>query len=134
MGSWIEKIQKQFSIAVGGTIYKPSYFNANRAFEYNFAEFDFRNLDGTLVDRRRRRGTVYNLDMQFQGDNNIDVATAFQNSANSNTNPWQISHPFYGKLLVQPITPVFHDNGNKILNTTRITVTVRETSVNANVG
>lgn len=127
MASWIENIKRQFTITMGdGAVYKPLQFNANRSVEYNFAEFDFRNLNGTLVDRRRRRGTVYNLELVFQGDDNLVQATAFQNSAN-NSAPWTISHPFYGKLYVQPIAPIYHDNGNRMLNTTRITTTVRET-------
>ena len=127
MSSWLDKIQKVFSITTGDNkVYKPNSFNANRAVEYNFAEFNFRNLDGTLVDRRRKMGTVYSLELYFQGEDNIDVATAFQKSAD-NRNAWTIKHPFYGILRVQPISPVFHDNGNKLLNVTKITVTVRET-------
>ena len=127
MGSWLDKVQKQFSITTGdGSVYKPTSFNANRSTEYNIAEFDFRNLSGTLVDKRRPRGTVYDLELYFQGDDNIDVATSFQVSAN-NSKPWVVKHPFYGTIKVQPISPIYHDNGNRRLNTTKITVTVRET-------
>jgi len=127
MSSWLDKIQKVFSITTGDNkVHKPNSFNANRAVEYNFAEFNFRNLDGTLVDRRRKMGTVYSLELYFQGEDNIDKATDFQKSAD-NRNAWTIKHPFYGNLIVQPISPVFHDNGNKLLNVTKITVTVRET-------
>ncbi len=127
MASWVEKIKTKFQITTGdGKVYAPLSFNANRSVEYNVAEFNFPNLSGTLVEKRRPMGTVYNLDIYFLGGDNIDVATDFQKSAD-NSSPWIISHPFYGRLIVQPISPIFHDNGNKILNATRITVTVRET-------
>ena len=127
MATWIEKAKTQFSITMGdGSVYTPLSFNANRSSEYNFAEFDFRGLDGTLVDRRRKRGMVYNLELYFQGGNNLDLANSFQKSAD-NRNPWTIAHQFYGQLIVQPISPVFYDNSNKLLNATKITVTVRET-------
>lgn len=127
MASWVEKVKQQFSITTGdGKVYTPFSFNANRAVEYNVAEFDFRNLSGTLVEKRMPRGMVYNLDLYFNGGDNLDKAKAFQLSGN-NRNPWTIQHPFYGKLVVQPISPVYYDNANNLLNATRITVTVRET-------
>jgi hypothetical protein len=127
MANWIEKIKTQFSITMGdGKVYTPFSFNANKSDEFNLAAFNFRNLDGTLIDRRRRMGTVYNLELYFNGGDHLEQAQKFQKSS-WNTKPWTIQHNMYGQLTVQPISPVFYDNNNKLLNATCIKVTVQET-------
>jgi hypothetical protein len=125
--TWIERLKTNFEITLGdGTKFKPLSFNANRTQELNFAEFDFINTNGTLVDRRRPRGRVYTLELYFQGGNNIDVSTQFINAA-EDIRPWQIKHQFYDIIYVQPISEITYDNNNRLLNATKITVTVRET-------
>ena len=127
MSTWIEKAKTKFSITLGdGQVYYPLSMNANKSVEFNISEFNFRNLDGTLVNKRRRMGTTYDLTMIFQGGDHLDKAQAFQKSS-YNTKPWSIQHPYYGVLGVQPITPVSYDNNNQAQGTTIIKVTVRET-------
>lgn len=126
MAVWTDMVKTEFTITTGdGAVYKPKTFNANKSVEYNLAEFNFRNLSGTLVDRRKPMGTVYDLELYFEGGDCIDKALAFQNSA-ANSKRWEIVHPFYKKLKVQPIGPVKYDNADNLLNVTKIMVTVRE--------
>lgn len=116
--SWIEKLNAEFSITTGdGKVYSAAWLNASKHVEYNFSRFEFKDLPGTLAIRKQPRGTRYIIEIYFQGDNNIDMATEFQVSA-SNPEPWSIAHPFYGSILVQPSSITF-DNFD--YNVTKIT-------------
>lgn len=122
--SWVEKINYDLIITTGdGKKYKPLWLNANKGVEYNVSEFDFPNVNGTFVDRKRPRGRKFPLEIYFQGDDNIDQASAFEISA-SDPRPWIIAHPYYGNLTVQPISLNFD---NSLHNVTKITGTVAET-------
>jgi len=122
--SWVEKVRNDFIIKTGdGKKYIPNWLNATKAKEYNISEFDFPNIPGTLVRRTTVRGAKYNLEIYFQGDDNLDISKAFETSADDNRN-WVISHPYYDNLIVQPISLSF-DNSEH--NVTKITGTVIET-------
>ena len=121
---WIEKVQTALTITCGdGVSYTPNWLNARKQVEYNIAEFDFRNLAGTLVHRGQVRGRRYNVEIYFQGENHLDMSDAFDASA-ADPKPWTIAHPVYGSLLVQPLSLEFD---NSAYNVTRITGIVVET-------
>lgn len=128
MASWIELYQNiPFILYTGdGAKYTPIMRNANLSTEFNISSFVFRNVKGTLIDKRNPMGNVYDLNLIFQGDDHVDVSTAFRKSAN-NRNPWTIQHTLYGRLTVQAISPIRYDNSDATLNITYITVTVQET-------
>lgn len=122
--SWIERVKEGMVITLGdGKTYHPQYVNATKVKEFNYAEFDFGGTAGTYVPRKTSRGRKFSLDIIFQGADNLDVAAAFDVSS-ENRNPWQLSHPLYGSLLVQP-TAIQFDNVE--LNVSRINVQVIET-------
>lgn len=122
--SWIEKIQTDLIITTGdGQQFSPQWLNASKAVEYNVAEFDFANVEGTLVKRGTVRGSKYNLEIHFQGENHLDDALAFEISA-ADPRAWTVSHPFYGEIIVQPASLIFD---NSKYNVTTITGTVTET-------
>jgi hypothetical protein len=124
--SWIEKINTDFIIVTGDNkSFKPKWLNATKAIEYNVAEFNFPDTAGTLVNRGTPKGRKYNLELYFQGDNNLDDADKFEKSAND-PRPWSISHPFYGTISVQP-TDLLFDNSK--YNITKITGSVVETII-----
>lgn len=107
--SWIDKINSDFIITTGdGKDYRPQWLNASMQMDFNVSEFEFPNLDGTLVNRQRRKGFRYALEIFFQGDDHLDTSEAFRASANDNR-VWNITHPFYGTLIVQPLS-LFFDN------------------------
>ena len=127
--SWLDLIQNDLVITTGdGKQYTPSWLNATKQKEYNIAEFEFPNVDGTLVRRGRPLGRKYQLEIYFQGDNHLDQATDFEFSADD-SRPWKINHPFYGNIIVQPVA-LFFDNVE--YNVTKITGMVIETITDSN--
>lgn len=100
--SWIDKIKTDLTITCGdGKTYTPNWINASKSVEYNIASFEFKALAGTLVYRGTPRGARYQLTLFFQGEDHLDLASDFMESAN-NSKPWVISHPFYETITVQP--------------------------------
>ncbi len=125
--SWIERIKNKISITCGdGKVYEPEWINATKQLEWHVAEFNYPNLDGTFVSKRKRLGTKYNLELYFQGEFHLNKSADFEKSLNSSGRPLIISHPFYGLLTVQ--APAFTVD-NTGLNTSKWTGTVIETIV-----
>lgn len=101
--SWLEKINNQLQIVTGdGKEYFPNWLNAIKEREYNVSEFEFIGVPGTLVKRKTPRGNRYSLEIYFQGEDHLDVAEDFGKSADD-PRPWNLRHPYYGVILVQPI-------------------------------
>ncbi len=122
--SWIEKIKEGITITTGdGEVYQPLYVLSAKNIDYNVAEFNFPNVNGTLVKVGNKRGTRHNIRIIFQGENHLDVSEAFEKSC-EDKRPWIVSHPFYGRLLVQKTSLQFNPTG---LNTTEITGELIET-------
>ena len=42
--------------------------------DYNVAEFEFPEVSGTLVSRKKPKGSRYDLEIIFQGENNLDLS------------------------------------------------------------
>lgn len=122
--SWIENIKNDLQITTGdGKKYKPSWLNATKSIDYNISEFEFPKVNGTLVYRGTPKGTKYNLDIFFQGENHLETAKDFERSA-VDSRYWKLSHPFYGNINVQPTSLSFD---NTKYNITQISGTVIET-------
>jgi hypothetical protein len=127
--SWIEKQNTEYTIKCGdGKTYTPLWLNATQSVEYNIAEFDFRNVSGSLVKRTQPKGRRFNLEIIFQGETHLDTADNFRISAND-PRVWNILHPLYGSINVHPTSLSFD---NTKLNTTTITGTVIETILEDN--
>lgn len=122
--SWVTKIKNDLIIVTGdGKQYRPLWVVSSFKSEYNVAQFNFPDVEGTLVKRGTVMGREFGLNIVFQGDNHLDESAAFWEST-KDKNPWTIQHPFYGQLSVQPTSLVF-DNAD--LNVSRITGTIIET-------
>lgn len=122
--SWLDNIKTDLVIETGdGKKFTPDWLNASKAVEYNIVEFDFPNIPGTLVKRSQPRGRKYNLEIYFKGDDHLEQSNEFEKSAND-SRAWTISHPFYGRIIVQPISLAFD---NTRYNTTKITGVIIET-------
>lgn len=127
--SWIDKIQNALVITTGeGSKYSPSWLNAVFVQEYNVSDFEFANVEGTLVKRKLPLGRKYNLELYFQGEDHLDISEQFRLSAND-SRPWVMEHPLYGRINVQPISLSFDNSG---LNVTKITGSVMETILEDN--
>jgi prophage DNA circulation protein len=122
--SWVEKVQNQISIQTGdGKVYQPLYSFYTKSIEFNFTEWNFPNITGSKVDRYLRKGNRFDMNIIFQGDDHLDLAAEFLDSA-ENINPWVLRHPFYDDFTVQP-TNLSHDTSG--LNTSVITGQLIET-------
>ena len=122
--SWIERISNEMIIVTGdGKEYRPMYLNAERETQFHTSQFEFVNKRGTLVHRGKDKGKVYTLELYFQGEDNLDVATAFDKST-LDSRPWTISHPLYDSITVQPVR--IHQD-NTLMNVTKFSCAVMET-------
>jgi hypothetical protein len=124
--SWKEDIEnKVLSIKTGdGTIYTPLWKLAKKATEFNVSSFEFINIEGSLVRRGKTKGRKFDFELFFVGDSCIDLSNNFEISAR-NANNWTIEHPYYGKIICQPIGTLDIDNTD--LNVSKINVSVIET-------
>jgi len=125
---WIEEINQDFVIITGdGAEFKPFWINAQKSKEFNYKAFEYPETAGAYVERKQPQATKLDLKLFFQGENNLEEANMFWESAN-NAKPWSITHPLYGALSVQPISLTFND---KNFNVTEITAPVIETNEEA---
>ena len=112
--SWLEKVEKGITITTGdGRKYTPEYFLTPKTTDFNIAEFNFPNVEGTLVKRGTVKGAKHNLTFVFQGENHLDVSFNFEKSAKDNR-PWEIEHPFYGIIRVHPTSLTYDSTGINI--------------------
>ena len=105
MSTWQDRIATDFVIITGdGNTYTPDYLHmsVSKSKEYNFAKFEFVEVSKSLILRQLPMSTAYELEIIFQGEDHLDVSASFYKSAD-NRNAWQIRHPFYGNLVVQPV-------------------------------
>lgn len=122
--SWIDKIENDLIITTGdGEQFTPSWLNASFQKDYNIAEFNFPNLPGTLVRKSKPMGRRYQLELYFTGPDHLDTVNDFSRSADDER-PWKLEHPYYGLLIVQPVS-IAVDNSNH--NVSRVTIPVIET-------
>jgi len=102
--SWKDKIENGiFKIITGdGKSYKPLWKPGESSLDFNTAAYNFINLEGTLVDRKKPQSSKYPLLFWFQGDDHIDEVEAFMESA-KDPRAWEVEHPIYGVIKGQPI-------------------------------
>ena len=123
--SWLDKTKNGIIITTAdGGKYRPQYMNASFVTEYNFTEFNFVDVGGSLVKRKKPIGKKYALELHFQGPNHLDIVKSFVSSIDNNEGPIQIDHPLYDLITVQ-ITSLGYDDS--ALNRTKVTGTVIET-------
>lgn len=101
--SWKDRLENiEFTITTGdGKVFKPLWKNGEKSKDFNVSKYDFINVPGSFIDRKKPQGSKYPLVFWFQGDDNIDQSDVFEESANDNR-PWTIQHPFYGTIKGQP--------------------------------
>lgn len=118
--SWLDKIENnKFSIKTGdGKTYFPLWKSGAKSKEYNNSIFDFIDVSGSKVDRKKPKSGKYTLIFWFQGEDNIDISQQFENSADD-SRAWEVNHPFYGVLYGQPLSL---DRNDSNYNATEITV------------
>lgn len=118
--NWQDRVDNiDFSIQTGdGKTYFPLYKGGEKEKEFNTSSFEFINVYGTLVDRKKPQGGKFPLVFWFQGANNTELADEFEASCDD-PRPWEVVHPFYGTIKGQPISIKRDDSS---LNITEVTV------------
>lgn len=103
--SWKDKLDNnKFSIQMGdGKVFFPHWKDAVKSREFNSTAYDFIDVEGTFIDRRKPKSAKYDLQILFQGDDCWDQADSFEESA-KDQRYWIINHPIYGTLKGQPIS------------------------------
>lgn len=127
--SWLDKVKNDFVITTGDSKdYRVNWLNASKSVEYNVSEFEFPEVSGTFVYRSLPKGRRYSIEIFFQGEDHLDTAESFELSAND-PRAWQITHPYYGTITVQPTALNFDNSAH---NVTKITGTIIETITDVN--
>ena len=118
--SYYDEIENvEFTIETGdGSKYFPLWRGGEKETEYNTSMFDFINVRGTLIERKKPRSPFFNLVFFFQGIDYLDIVRKFEVSA-SDSRPWKVKHPIYGIIKGQPLS--FKRNDDH-LNIVEITV------------
>mgnify|MGYP003670027329 CR=1 FL=1 len=126
--SWQNKIDNvKFSITTGdGKVFTPLWRTSGKSKEFNTAIYDFINVEGSLVERKKGKSSKHTLVFYFQGENNVEDTLAFDKSA-SDSRAWAVTHPYYGVLRGQPLNIAYNEDS---LNVTEVTVDFWE-SINA---
>lgn len=122
--SWKTRLRdNKFTIQTGdGKVFRPLWKNGSKGKEFNFSKFDFINVEGSLVTRKKPQSNSYPLTFWFTGDDNIEQSNEFERSCNDSRR-WTVNHPFYGTINGQP-TNLDRDDTN--YGVTEITVTFWE--------
>ena len=118
--SWRESLENiRFTIKTGdGKEFTPLWKNGSKNKNYNVSNYDFINVSGGRTERKQPQASKFPLKFFFVGDDNIEQAQAFEDSADDKR-PWEIKHPFYGNISGQPISISRNDSQ---YNITEITV------------
>lgn len=117
--SYYDTIERnRFSIQCGdGQLYFPNWKGGTKEIEYNTSLFDFINVSGTLVDRKKPRSPFFDLTFFFQGETYLDDVNKFELSA-ADPRPWIIVHPIYGYIKGQPLSFKRNDDNLNIVEVT----------------
>lgn len=101
--SWKDNIENiEFTIVTGDNeIFKPLYTSSSQDLEFNVSEFNFIELEGTLVTRKKVKSQKIPLNITFQGDDHIDIAEKFLQSS-KDPRYWTVTHPIIGEVYGHP--------------------------------
>lgn len=113
--SWIDRINNiEFSITTGdGKVFKPLWKSGEKSIDANVSEFDYIDVEGTEVVRKRSKSGKYPLTFYFQGEDNIEQADEFEKSS-KDQRFWTVNHPFYGSLNGHFVNITRNDNNYNV--------------------
>jgi len=105
----MEILQQKVRITLGdSSVWELPYDFSEFTESFNYAEFEFLNTQGALVDRREAKAVRYNLTVYFNDVDHLITANNFRNST-LDKRPWLVEHPFNGTRNMQPIE-IKYDN------------------------
>ena len=123
--SWKDRLSNiEFTIKTGdGKEFKPLWKGGEKTTEFNYSKFEFINISGSLIDKRKPKGASIPLVFWFQGDDNIEQAKEFEDSS-KDVRYATVTHPFYGEIKGQILKVHRNDNNYGV---TEVTVDFWET-------
>jgi len=126
--SWQDDVKNiELVITTGdGKEWRPLWKDAVKDVEYNVSDFEAIDIEGTYVDRKKKKGDKFPITLYFNGGDCIDQARLFEESARD-SRAWTYKHPFFDIVKVQPSKLKFDYSG---LNSVKITGVLRETIAN----
>lgn len=99
-----DKLDNKISITTGdGKDYKLPYKLSERTLDFNTAEYNFLNTEGTFVNREMPQSSKYNLTVYFNNDSHLEDANEFEQSA-KDRRYWVVKHPYNGTRNMQPLS------------------------------
>ena len=105
-------------------IYTPKWKNATKDIDFNYSIFEFVEVSGSLVLRKKPKGRKFDLEFYFDGEDAVSMGNAFEESSRNNEKYWNVKHPFYGDFICQPISL---RQDNNLYNVSKFNVQVIET-------
>mgnify|MGYP001215433169 CR=1 FL=1 len=101
--SWEQQIKNiAFEITTGdGNVFRPLWKGAEKEKEFNTTKYDFIDVEGSFISRKKSQSYKIPLLFWFQGDDHIEKSNEFEASAND-SRAWVLVHPIYGQLKGQP--------------------------------
>jgi hypothetical protein len=127
--SWQERIETNMIITTGdGRTWPALWIDSNKSKGFNITEFEFDEVAGALVKRKKPKARRFDIEIYFQGDDHLDTAAAFERSLDDER-ALQIAHPKYGDIIVQPTSVEFDD---RVHNVTKVIMPVIETILEEN--
>jgi hypothetical protein len=122
--SWKERTESQLTVTTGDKKqYKPISINHSKSFEFNITQFDFVDITGSLVKRKKRKARKFPIEWYFVGEDHLDTAREFELSSEDERR-WIVDHPLYGRILCEPLDLSFDNTDHNI---TKVTGTILET-------
>lgn len=122
--SWINRIEQTIKLTTSdGNVYEPLYLLSPRRVDFNVSQFEFPNIDGTLVNRQNIKAYKYDITIVFQELNHRETYLQFENSV-KDKRPIEVLHPMYGLFNAQIISMVDDPTG---LSNTRVSMSMIET-------
>lgn len=103
--SWKDNIENiEFKIVTGDNeVFKPLYTESSQDLEFNVSEFNFIELEGTLVTRKKSKSQKIPLNIIFQGNDHINIADKFLQSS-KDPRYWTVTHPIIGEIYGHPVS------------------------------
>jgi len=114
--SWKDRINQEIRLTTAdGEIYNPLYLVSPRRVDFNVSQFEFINIDGTLVNRQNIKGYKYDITIVFQEENHREKYLKFEKSV-KDKRPIEVLHPMYGLFNAHIVSMV--DDPTALSNTT----------------
>lgn len=100
--SWKDRLREGVTLtAPDGTVFAAGWIGNDFSLDKSVGQFRYPLVDGTRTQDLGVSSFVYPMTLQFEGDNNDLDAHRFAKAC-AQRGPWQVVHPIYGNLNLQP--------------------------------